>query len=68
MALDWSIGLHAICVRVELDIGHKDRSPKKGVSFRIHGLYVWVRSLCGVCWWLWSVDLVELPLCEFSDR
>jgi hypothetical protein len=28
MALDWSIGLHAICVRVELDI--KTAAPKKG--------------------------------------
>jgi hypothetical protein len=28
MALDWSIGLHAICVRVELDI--KTATLKKG--------------------------------------
>jgi hypothetical protein len=28
MALDWSIGLHAICLRVELDI--KTAAPKKG--------------------------------------
>ena len=28
MALDWSIGLHAICVRVELD--KKIAAPKKG--------------------------------------
>jgi hypothetical protein len=28
MSLDWSIGLHAICVRVELDI--KTAAPKKG--------------------------------------
>jgi hypothetical protein len=28
MALDWSIGLHAICVRVDLDI--KTAAPKKG--------------------------------------
>ena len=33
MALDWSFGLHVICVRVW--VGHKDHSHKNGVSFEI---------------------------------
>jgi hypothetical protein len=36
MALDRSLGLHAICVRV--GAGHKECGHKNGVSFRIHGI------------------------------